>query len=571
MRSFLKLFPSFKQYQLIFALLSLMIASSIVLQGFSIVKIVEGVFIQKIAFHTLLPYFGILLIAFAIRLFAGYLLQRIGNTFAMTAKNDIRQMLLSKWQMHATETMKQKQAGQKISLYVDIVDELDGYFREYLPQKMKSQIVPIVLLVCIVFAHPLSALILLITAPFIPLSYVIIGQQTKRKTEQQLDAMNRFSGKFLDLLHGLQTLKLFSKTMQQRNVLKHYNARFMDTTLSVLKIAFASTLFIELITTLGVGLVALEIGFQMIVFQTLTFAPAFFVLTLAPEFYNSLKELGVAFHTGKGSLAAMQMLEDELCKPSHNVQFGQEKVSGIPSLSLQQAVFQYGDGTTIGPITMNIPANKVIALIGPTGHGKTTILLMLSSMVELFSGSVIINDQKRQNVSEQSWYDEMIFINQHPFVFAGTVRDNLTMGKSFTDEQIVSSLDKAQLCNWLEKLPNGLDTLIGEGSLGVSGGEKQRIAIARALIRQPRIVFFDEPTAGLDVFTEQMITTAIKQLSKHATVVVVTHRYETLKFADYLYYIEHGKISTSGTHYMLHENPFYQSMRYGGDQNAGAF
>ena len=344
----------------------------------------------------------------------------------------------------------------------------------------------------------------------------------------------------------------------------------MDTTLDVLKIAFASTLFIELITTLGVGLVALEIGFQMIVFETLGFAAAFFVLTLAPEFYSSLKELGTAFHAGKGSLGAMQLIHTELEKEMQTVTWGQQLITPSPALALKDAEYHYPDGTTIGPVTIDIPSKKTVAIIGPTGHGKTTVLNMLASAVELTHGSLFINGIGRPKCSEQSWYAQMTMISQHPYVFAGTLRDNLTMGKNMDDDAIWHAVQKVQLGNWFATLQDGFNTKIGEAGRGLSGGEKQRIAIARAFIHQPTIVFFDEPTAGLDVLTEQLIAHAIQTLKSHATVILVTHRFETLQHADLLYILENGTIHASGTPEALQQERYFEAMKKGGLPDARA-
>ncbi|MEG0473272.1 MAG: thiol reductant ABC exporter subunit CydD [Solibacillus sp.] len=570
MRQFQKWIPSMKKYRLMLMFIALLLGLAIVLQAYSIIQIVDSVFIQKSAFTAVLPYVYGLLLAISLRVTSNYFLHWTGNQLSAHVKKSIRAQLLTRWGQDSIENIKLQQTGYQVSLFVDTVDELDAYFREYIPQTMKTFVVPLFLLIAVFFAHPMSAVILLITAPFIPLSYIIIGVQTKRKSEQQLENMNRFSGKFLDVLQGLQTLKLFSQSAKQRNILQHYNTRFMETTLDVLKIAFASTLFIELITTLGVGLVALEIGFQMIVFETLGFAAAFFVLTLAPEFYSSLKELGTAFHAGKGSLGAMQLIQTELEKEVQTITWGQQSITPAPALALQGAEYRYPDRTTIGPITIDIPAKKTVAIIGPTGHGKTTVLNMLSSAVELTHGSLFINGIARTECSEQSWYAQMTMISQHPYVFAGTLRDNLTMGKTIDDEAIWHALQKAQLGNWFTSLQDGFHTKIGEAGRGLSGGEKQRIAIARAFIHQPTVVFFDEPTAGLDVLTEQLIAHAIQTLKSHATVILVTHRFETLQHADLIYILENGTIHASGTPEALQHERYFEAMKKGGLPDARA-
>lgn len=299
----------------------------------------------------------------------------------------------------------------------------------------------------------------------------------------------------------------------------------------------------------------------MIVFQTLAFAPAFFVLTMAPEFYNSLKELGAAFHTGRGSLGAVTIIEEALQTKMKPVRWGNKPIADQPQLTLQNVTYQYENGPLIGPVSLHVKPVEMIAFIGPTGHGKTTILNLLSSMVETSSGTVLLDGVQRDQLCAQDWYDQMSYISQHPYVFAGTLRDNIRMGLDVTDEEIYEALYKSQLMSWLKTLPEQLDTNIGEGGRGLSGGEKQRVAIARAFLKNPSILFFDEPTAGLDVLTEKLLTEAMVTFKQHATVITVAHRFESIQHADTLYVIENGQISASGTHAELAAHPFYQSMK----------
>ena len=337
----------------------------------------------------------------------------------------------------------------------------------------------------------------------------------------------------------------------------------MNRTLSILKIAFASTLFIELIATLGIGLVALEIGFQMIVFKTLTFAPAFFILTLAPEYYNSLKELGAAFHTGRGSLGAAALIEEQLQVDEKPVQWGNQPLGVQPKITVENAQFHYPNGPSIGPLTFTIEPGQTVAFIGQTGHGKTTILNLLSSLTALDTCELYLNDAPRHAYRADDWYTQTSYISQHPYIFAGTLRENICMGLNVSEEAIFAALQKAQLLDWLATLPHGLETFIGEGGLGLSGGEKQRVAIARAFLKQPAIVFFDEPTAGLDVVTERLLIASMQTLRETATVIVAAHQYESIRFADVLYIVEDGKILATGTPDTLKNHPFYQKISAG--------
>jgi ATP-binding cassette, subfamily C, bacterial CydD len=553
-----------KSKTLLLIFLSVITGASMILQAYSIVTIVNDVFIKHSAFHETFPSFGYLLLAIIVRLLAQFQIGKIGGAFAASVKISVRQKLLAKWTESSLEQHVQHKTGERVTLLVDTVEQLESYYREYIPQVIKTIIVPLMILATVFYIHPNSGWIMLITAPFVPITYIIIGMQTKKKSEEQLEALNQFSGKFLDLLQGLQTIRLFGQSKKQEKVLATSNEGFLERTLSVLKIAFASTLFIELIATLGIGLVALEIGFQMIVFQTLTFAPAFFVLTLAPEYYNSLKELGSAFHTGRGSLGAANLIEQQLNEKTAPVQWGNKSLPRQPEIALKQAVYRYANGTTIGPISCTIPQGKTIAFIGQTGHGKSTILNMLSSLIEIDQGTITFNNEPRACFNEADWYQQTSYISQHPYIFAGTLRDNIRMGLPLSDEEILSALQEAQLMDWYSRIPQGLDISLGEGGLGLSGGEKQRVAIARAFLKKPNIVFFDEPTAGLDVLTEQLLSHSIQALSQFATVIIAAHQFESIRFADVIYLVENGQIAAYGTHNELIQHPFYQRMMKGG-------
>lgn len=545
----------------ILIVLSLFLGGSIIMQSYSIVETVNHVFMEKKPFSYTYVFFLLLLLAIIVRLASQYSIGRIGGMLAEDVKVTVRERLMNHWSSTTMEKHASYQTGEKVTLLVDTVEQLESYYREYTPQLIKTVIVPIMILTAAFLIHPNSGWIMLVTAPFVPITYIIIGLQTKKKSEEQLDALNRFSGKFLDLLQGLQTIRLFGQSKQQERILAESNEAFMIRTLGVLKIAFASTLFIELITTLGIGLVALEIGFQMIVFKTLTFAPAFFILTLAPEYYNSLKELGAAFHTGRGSLGAAAILEEQMKEDERPVQWGEKKLAnGQVTISFEYATFRYSSGFTIGPLSFTIQPGQTAAFIGKTGHGKTTILNLLSSLNELDSGAIYLNGEPRKLYRANDWYAQTSFISQHPYIFAGTLRDNICMGLQVSDTQIYTALKKAQLTEWVASLPDGLAAVIGEGGIGLSGGEKQRVAIARAFLKEPSIVFFDEPTAGLDVATEHLLSSTIEKLSKQATVIIAAHKYKSIRFADTIFIVENGQIVTSGTPITLKDHPYYKEM-----------
>ena len=543
-------------------LASLLSSFSVLLQAYSIVQVIQLVFIEKQQIDRTYPYFLLFAAAIIVRLTMNYVIDQLGSKLAYRIKQHIRLQLLTKWKKRNLLKQFSKQSGEEVSLFIQTVDEIHPYYHEYIPQAIRSMIGPLILLIAVFMMHANSGWIMLITAPFIPLTYIIVGIQTKYKAEQQLHEMNRFAGTFLDLLQGIQTIRLFRQQKQKSKQLQHSNAQFLTKTMDVLKIAFASTLFIELITTLGIGLVALEIGFQMIVFESLLFAPAFFVLIVAPEYYNTLKQLGSAFHTAKGSEGAMTLIENSLKEVDDYVEWGDQKVPQNPSLTLQDAQFHYENGPVIGPLSIRVPAGKTIAIIGPTGHGKSTTLHLFAAVMEPQSGTYFIQQERRDAYSSESFFDQLVLISQRTHLFAGTLRDNLQMGQEVHDDDLIKGLEEAQLLPWFNQLQDGLDTYIGEGGRGLSGGEQQRVAIARAFIKKPSIVLFDEPTANLDEQSEKLVRKGLQKLCKEVTSIIVSHRYESICFADYIYVIENGKVVDEGTPILL-QHPLFLKMKGG--------
>lgn len=548
--------------------INLILAFAMIGQSYAIVQTVDGVFIQQESFNTVVPYLALLAGFLIVRSLMNYSNARVGLRLSKRVRQSMRTELLEKWSKQPIEQTGSQQTGERVTTLIDWVDQVDPYFREYVPQVIKTILVPFTILIAVFFVNPASGWIMLITAPFIPLSYILVGVKTQQKSERQLAELSLFSGKFLDILQGLQTLKLFGRGKEQSAVLKESNDGFQKTTLSILKIAFASSFFIELIITLGIGLLALEIGFKMLVFETLTFAPAFFVLAMAPEYYNSLKELGAAFHTGRGSLAAAEQLEREFSKPEKPVHWGTTPITGPIRLDINNLQFSYDDRFQLSVDSLTVHAKEHLVIIGPSGQGKTTLLNLLAGAFEKDDGIIQINGLSRDHIDATSWWSQTSYISQHPYLFAGTIRENIQMGLHASNEALHRALKDAGLDELVSSLPDGLETSIGEGGRGLSGGEKQRIALARCFVKQPTLVFFDEPTVGLDVKTERILSESIDRLAKEATVVTIAHRLPTIKKADRLVVLERGRVTAFGTpSTVLETSSYYAGLMQGGAGN----
>ncbi|KML06018.1 thiol reductant ABC exporter subunit CydD [Rossellomorea marisflavi] len=544
---------------------STLLGLAIVAQAYLIAGIVDRVFLKDASLTDVWPLLAALLVAFAFRAIFSWLNGRTGIRLASSVKGEVRKKLLNKWAHQPLTASVGSQAGRKVSVIMDAVDGLDGYYSKYVPQRIETTLVPLMILLVLFKEHWFTGMIILITAPFIPIFMALIGVKTKEKSEDQMEKLESFSGTFLDVLQGLTTLKLFGKGREKGGEIKESSLNFREATMEVLKTAFLSSLMLEFISMLSIGLIALEVGLRLIVFDSVSFYTAFFVLILAPEFYLSMKQLGSAFHTGRGSSGSVKAVKDELERDDGKIVWGEDTIdaqSGSPVIGLKGVGHSYSEGTFhLQPLTVHIEPFSKVAIIGESGSGKTTLLHILSGLIDPSEGEVVVNGKSRRQVTESSWFGLIAYISQNPYIFAGTIEENMAAGSLHTAKELEDAAEKAGLSELISTLEDGFQTVIGEGGRGLSGGEKQRIALARAFLRKPSIVLLDEPTTGLDLKTESILQQSIKELSQSSTIVTVAHRLHTIRHSDQILVLKKGRLIGKGTHEeLLKELPEYERM-----------
>ncbi|QHA35724.1 thiol reductant ABC exporter subunit CydD [Rossellomorea marisflavi] len=544
---------------------STLLGLAIVAQAYLIAGIVDRVFLKDASLTDVWPLLAALLVAFAFRAIFSWLNGRTGIRLASSVKGEVRKKLLNKWAHQPLTASVGSQAGRKVSVIMDAVDGLDGYYSKYVPQRIETTLVPLMILLVLFKEHWFTGMIILITAPFIPIFMALIGVKTKEKSEDQMEKLESFSGTFLDVLQGLTTLKLFGKGREKGGEIKESSLNFREATMEVLKTAFLSSLMLEFISMLSIGLIALEVGLRLIVFDSISFYTAFFVLILAPEFYLSMKQLGSAFHTGRGSSGSVKAVKDELERDDGKIVWGEDTIdaqSGSPVIGLKGVGHSYSEGTFhLQPLTVHIEPFSKVAIIGESGSGKTTLLHILSGLIDPSEGEVVVNGKSRRQVTESSWFGLIAYISQNPYIFAGTIEENMAAGSLHTAKELEDAAEKAGLSELISTLEDGFQTVIGEGGRGLSGGEKQRITLARAFLRKPFIVLLDEPTTGLDLKTESILQQSIKELSQSSTIVTVAHRLHTIRHSDQILVLKKGRLIGKGTHEeLLKELPEYERM-----------
>lgn len=551
-----------------FTAMSLLLGAVIIAQAYFIVVIVDSIFLQGASFHDVLAPIGWLAAALLGRAYFSYVSGKTGVKLAAKAKAQFRKALLAKYARNPLLGSLKGQSGEKVSILLDAVDGVDDYFSKYYPQLIQTSIVPIMIIIAIFWHNWLSAVIILVTSPFIPIFMIVIGKATQKKSEEQLEKLAKFSGKFLDILQGLTTLKLLGRAKEKREAIRESSIEYRDATMTVLKIAFVSSLMLEFISMLGIALVALEVGLRLVIYENLTFFTAFFVLILVPEYFNFLKELGSAFHSGRGSMGAAQKIVDDLESEEKPVQWGGTSLpesSEPPVIELQNLQFHYGSdgGFQLKNITAAIPSKSNVAIVGRSGSGKTTLLHLLSGMIPPGQGEILVNGKRLYEYKENDWYNHLSYISQNPYLFAGTIRENIAVGGigDVSTAEIQLAAEKAGILEMVSGLKDGFDTNVGEGGRGLSGGEKQRIALARAFLKKPSIILFDEPTVGLDLHTERILQRSMRELAKTSTVITVAHRLHTIREADQILFLKDGKLLAKGTHEeLMAKQSEYRSM-----------
>ena len=415
------------------------------------------------------------------------------------------------------------------------IDALDGYFSRYLPQVFLAVIVPVTVIAVVGGLDWISAAIIAVTVPLVPLFMALVGASTGERTGRQLHTLQRLAGRFLDAVAGLPTLKVFGRAKAQADAIGEMTDRYRHTTMLTLRVAFLSSLVLELIATISVALVAVAVGLRLLGGH-LDLRTALFVLILAPEAYLPLRLLGTNFHaSAEGMKAAEQVftvLERPLPARGSAAAVPDPSITGIAVHDLQ--VTYPGRGhPALRPVSFTVHPGELLAIVGPSGCGKSTLLGVLLGLVAPDSGSVRIGDRDLSDLDIDAWRSRLAWVPQRPHLFAASLADNVRLGRPDAPAGDVDrAVAQAGLAEVVAGLPDGLDTRLGERGAGLSAGERQRVALARAFLLDAPLLLLDEPTANLDGSTEDVVLRAIRRLVTGRTAVLAAHRPELVAMAD---------------------------------------
>ncbi|EOD8292699.1 TPA: ABC transporter ATP-binding protein/permease [Staphylococcus aureus] len=502
--------------------------------GLGIIVITQNIliadFLAKIIRHQFQGLWIVLFILLGVLLLRAtvqFLNQWLGDTLAFKVKHMLRQRVIYKNNGHPI--------GEQMTILTENIDGLAPFYKSYLPQVFKSMMVPLIIIIAMFFIHFNTALIMLITAPFIPLFYIIFGLKTRDESKDQMTYLNQFSQRFLNIAKGLVTLKLFNRTEQTEKHIYDDSTQFRTLTMRILRSAFLSGLMLEFISMLGIGLVALEATLSLVVFHNIDFKTAAIAIILAPEFYNAIKDLGQAFHTGKQSEGASDVVFEFLEQPNYNNEFLLKyEENQKPFIQLTDISFRYDDSDrlVLNDLNLEIFKGDQIALVGPSGAGKSTLTHLIAGVYQPTIGTISTN-QRDLNIG---------ILSQQPYIFSASIKENITMFKDIENNTIEEVLDEVGLLDKVQSFTKDINTIIGEGGEMLSGGQMRRIELCRLLVMKPDLVIFDEPATGLDIQTEHMIQNVLFQHFKDTTMIVIAHRDNTIRHLQRRLYIENGRL-----------------------------
>ncbi|WP_328808692.1 thiol reductant ABC exporter subunit CydD [Nonomuraea montanisoli] len=491
---------------------------------------------------------------------------------ATGVKSALRRRLLERLQELGPARLSGHRSGELVTLAGRGLDRLDAYLTGYLPAVAVAGVVPLAVLVRLFAADLASAVIVLVTLPLIPVFGALVGMTTKAVTERQFHALSRLGGHFLDVVRGLPTLRAFGRARHQATVIRQVADAHRAATMRTLRVAFLSSLVLELCASLSLALVAVPIGLRLLG-GTLDLTTALLVLLLAPEAYLPLRAMGTRFHASMEGVAAADAafaVLDRATTPEPAASQATAPESGAPRaagaggvaaaagpgrgaprIELENVTVRYPgrDDAALSGVSLTIEPGERVALVGESGGGKSTLLHLLLRFVEPAEGRVLVDGADLRDLDPRAWRDRLAFVPQRPHLFATSVAGNIRLGApEATLDEVRRAAAAARADEFVERLPGGYDTPVGERGANLSAGQRQRVALARAFCRpHAPVLLLDEPTARLDGRSEAAVVAATAELSEGRTAVIVAHRPAMIELADRVVRLHEGRVISDTT------------------------
>ncbi|KWU01683.1 cysteine ABC transporter ATP-binding protein [Vibrio toranzoniae] len=468
----------------------------------------------------------------------------------------IRQLILDKLRELGPAYIKGKPAGTWATLLLEQVEDMQDFFSRYLPQMSLSVMIPFIILVVVFPVNWAAGLIFLLTAPLVPMFMALVGMKAADANRKNFKALQRLSGHFYDRLQSMTTIRLFDRTSAETEVLKGASEVFRTRTMDVLKIAFLSSAVLEFFTSISIAMTAVYFGFTYIGELNfghygvgITLFAGLFILILAPEFYQPLRDLGTFYHAKQQAVGAAESIVEFLETDITKVKSGDTQLDPTQDINIEAQdlkVLSPEGVQLVGPISFALNTRQSTALVGPSGAGKTSLINAILGFMP-YEGSLKINGVELRDLDLASWRKTISWVGQNPLLLHGSIRDNVTLGKQdITDQTVQNALEQSFANEFVNE--HGLDYMISDRSGGLSVGQSQRLALARAMIQDGQFWLLDEPTASLDTRSEQLVMKGINSNIESRSALLVTHQLAPLQSVDNILVMRDGGLVEQG-HY----------------------
>lgn len=518
----------------------------------SITKLLSDVFEKNVTKENVISALVVIVVALLVRFVCAIGTSRMGYLSSKSVKLKLREMIYCKLLKIGAAYNEKVQTSEVIQVTVEGVDQLETYFGAYLPQFFYAMLAPITLFVVMSFISFPCAVVLLICVPLIPITIVAIQRWAKKLLSKYWGQYTALGDSFLENLQGLTTLKIYSADEFKNEQMNEQAEKFRKITMKVLTMQLNSITIMDLIAYVGAA-VGIIISVSQFKNGNISLWGCLLIILLSADFFIPMRQLGSFFHIAMNGMAASEKIFrlidlEEPPETDENI-----KLTGTDIL-INNLTFSYTENREIlHGVSLEFPVNSFTAIVGESGCGKSTIASILMGRNKNYGGSITLGKTQLSDIPEKVLMENITYISHNSYLFKGSVRDNLLMGKhTATDEELWSVLEKVKLAQFL-KSEKGLDTLLKEKGSNFSGGQCQRLALARAVLHDSPIYIFDEATSNIDVESENDIMELIHTLAKAKTVILISHRLANVQNADNIYVIDKGDISENGTHSTLLE------------------